>query len=116
GLRQLSQHTATSVAEQAGSGPAAVNRRRIWRPRRLVLDRLLDAIDDQHRDWPALRVELQPELLLHRREDRRAVRINRHVGSARPAAIASSTEADSARRTIRARPTPVPEPPRRPWR
>ena len=42
----------------------------------LILDRLLGAIDDQHLDRSALRIQLEPELLLHRGEQRRAVRID----------------------------------------
>src|SRR5262249_24479804 len=43
----------------------------------LVLGWVLHVIDHQHIDGPTLRVQLEPELLLHGRENRRAVRIDR---------------------------------------
>ena len=38
-------------------------------PNSLVFRRWFDAVDDQHIHRPPLRVEFQPELLLHRREE-----------------------------------------------
>jgi hypothetical protein len=41
----------------------------------LVLRRPLRGIDDENLGGPSLRIKLQPELLLERREERRAIEV-----------------------------------------